>query len=153
MHAPLDRSGLGTRGLTGSTWVWCKIKTWQKVEGFRYRTSLISGSTFTPFLGPDIKRAWCGMWETWSPKATGRKMRETDHPIKKLECKGELAQSHVTRSWPPSPVFCFSLTHLNAPLKKSLRPCPNRRPTLFFLYTALQYRHTSRWLDASERSI
>lgn len=37
MHTPLDRSGLGPRGLTGSTRVWCKMKTQQMAEGFRYR--------------------------------------------------------------------------------------------------------------------
>ena len=59
----------------------------------------------------------------------------------------------MTGSRPLSPVFYFSLTHLNAPQQKRPRPCPIRRPALFFLYTALHYPHTTRWRDASKRSV
>lgn len=59
----------------------------------------------------------------------------------------------MTGCRPLSPVFYFSLTHLNAPQKKGPGPCPIRKPALFFLYIALHYLHTTRGRDASKRSI
>lgn len=61
--------------------------------------------------------------------------------------------SHVTGCRPLSPVFYFSLTHLNAPQKKGPGLCPIRKLALFFLYIALHYPHTTRWRDASKGSI
>lgn len=60
---------------------------------------------------------------------------------------------HVTGRRPLSPVLYFSLTHLNAPQKKGPGPCPIRKPALLFPYIALHYLHTTRWRDASKRSV
>lgn len=114
------------------------------------------GSAFLPLPWEPSQKELCSVWETLSPKASvrnTRKIHSTRFKIKQLCCNGDLAQSHMTGSRPLSPVFYFSLTHLNAPQKKSPGPCPIRKPALFFLYTALHYPHTTRWRDASERSI
>lgn len=158
MRAPWDRAGLGPRGPTDSIWATCKMKKRQKGEGLRYRTppGASLDSALLPLFWEPSQKELGGVWETWSPKANVRNMRKIHSPrfkIKQLCCKGDLAQSHMTGSRPLSPVFYYSLTHLNAPQKKSPRPCPIRKPALFFLYTALHYPHTTRWRDASERSI
>lgn len=158
MCALWDWADLGPKGPTGSTWAKCKMKKRQKGEGFMYRTppEASLGSAFLPLPWELSQKELCSVQETLSPKASvrnTRKIHSTRFKIKQLCCKGDLAQSHMMGSRPLPPVFCFSLTYLNAPQKKSPGPCPIRKPALFFLYTELHYPHTTRWRDASERSI